>query len=94
MPGVHHDRGERGGEDGRAAGDETHAHKLHGPRVDESAHGEGPPEPVARAAQQDAEADAENDIPRHHGDRGDERFAHHAGQGAWSRIVHGIDLRR
>ena len=68
MPGVDKQRGERRGEDPGSGGHEPDAGELHGPRIDEYAHAQGPSQAVAPEPQQNAESRPQHQITGHHGE--------------------------
>lgn len=47
VPGVYHQGGQRGGGKPRPAGQEPHAHILHGTSINKNAHGQSPGQPIA-----------------------------------------------
>jgi len=66
MTGVDHQGGQGGDQQACSAGHQADGHVLHGPGVDEQAHGEGPSGPVAIAVQEDAKAEAQKEIAGHY----------------------------
>ena len=69
VPGVDHQAGQCGDQQAGSAGHQAHRHILHGAGVDKDAHSQGPEDAVAVFAQENAEAEAQEEVAGHHGDR-------------------------
>ena len=66
VPCVDQEGGHGGGEQSGAAAEQADGHILHGPGVDEQAHGGGPDQTVARLLQGNAESEAQEQVAGHH----------------------------
>ena len=66
MPGIHHQSGQRHGDQGCPGGQKGHGHILHGTCVNSQAHNKGPEKSVACILQENAKADTQDHITCHH----------------------------
>ncbi len=74
MPGVHHQRRQRGREKRRPARQQADADELHRAGKHQRAHRKRPEHAVSIFLQKNAKADAQHDIPRQHRQRTDKRL--------------------
>ncbi len=70
MPRIHHQRGDTHRQQGCPAHQKSDRRVLHRAGVDQKTHRKGEQDPVTAGLQNDPEAKAQHQIPRHHGKRG------------------------